>query len=1387
MPFPTTSSSLMESVMGGGPMPTMPSASVPGSSNTSPIKKKDRESTVPRDGTVRLFYSLKENPNAIISYSELLRQEQRRQRLATSKNHSTTTNPLRNPKVTSTHTQASGTSSTAMDVDPPEGEKAEGEEALGEGDSEAEDEDDDEDDEENENEDDAEAEDEDDDEDPDDEDDDDGPSTGPRSFLDTLAEKYVEENGNEGEDEDDEDEDDDGEPRVKKKSSRWDHEYYDIEDDFIDDSEAMAESIGMLRPKVDGFFVYRGPVETTNEDPGGSRSRRSTKKKPAAGASPLSTGKSIVSRIKSSNLTVAESANDSTSEMSEMEDKPRAVATTSATEGSTSTLTGGESKKKVAPSKTKVLVKEGGKDTDGKDSDKESKSGVMKKARTKPKVVPPTSALTSSTAAVPTVRVDSPALEDPNPDHDNDDSAPPPIPSRSSSPSKSKPAPKPSPPITEADSSTIPSTSEVSSSAVAPQKALPAAAPRPPAAKSTPTPSEGAKHKAPKVLEPLNPEVKLAYDVVVDLARSETWEVKTKFPPHIKPPLFECARLALSTRTSGYVLDDSFFVHLQAVLPYNKFTLKKLIYRNVLPQWIEDLEAQKAKYISMFTTRAGMVWKSSGLSAQVDAEGDTPMEEEGRTRKFPWTQDLRLLLWEVMEKFMEILAAKSELHSIDDTLPVPPSESKTRKDAYQMLLPAFPPKWMTSYEISRQYSQLKEKVQKQERKESESAATASASKTGLARVPASALRSNVSPGVETVTKQTITKPTTSPSVPVITGAPSTSLRNPDSTASSSATLEEGGPKDHTVLDPMSSANKKRKVAEAGSGPAGSNQNDPITIDETPNQKTSQGASETQTAYNGQGPPHTGSTAEYQHTALRKTESQVSAMYSSPYPSSDPLKKMKTGSPATTNKAANGAPTSPGVTPTGAYRRSPVMGHPNYSGQPVSPVMHPSSSPSMSARSSQHPSYQHSYSSSPQQSRQQHYSQPGPAHHRLPSSPEMSFSSGPKGGGASHAHSRGPPVGGQPTHEPSMRSGYTPYSSRPGYQGPIDELFSDAFPMKEHDGVIEIDCQMIQVKQGADVDVGANASAEEAGEEVEDGVETVNNVVHSFRLHSTSFDKKQYGMYLKGYMKAVKAKIQEAAAKDGKDADAIVKAFEVAYKKILANFKEYEFYVGESMDPDGAVMLLNYREDGVTPYFTVFKDGLNSIKLVDRWTMPQNDVPNLPRELISCIASLLEKSDLTRCVRVSRQWLQVFIPELWYAFDDGQTSSSGQTFGEELEDLNWLEPALKNYGHHIRHLTINSARTVEILASHPHICQDLICVAVPQMRRFKLPATYIRNSKQGWEAVPGARPQMHQKHHPRLNPDEADLDEMIKAVVIDPRFGDGAFQLSGKWLTDNDEA
>lgn len=44
--------------------------------------------------------------------------------------------------------------------------------------------------------------------------------------------------------------------------------------------------------------------------------------------------------------------------------------------------------------------------------------------------------------------------------------------------------------------------------------------------------------------------------------------------------------------------------------------------------------------------------------------------------------------------------------------------------------------------------------------------------------------------------------------------------------------------------------------------------------------------------------------------------------------------------------------------------------------------------------------------------------------------------------------------------------------------------------------------------------GANPSAEDADEALEDGASQVNNVVYSFRLQATSFDKKSYLLYLK---------------------------------------------------------------------------------------------------------------------------------------------------------------------------------------------------------------------------------------------------------------------------------
>ncbi|KAI0480584.1 translationally-controlled tumor protein [Xylariaceae sp. FL0804] len=159
----------------------------------------------------------------------------------------------------------------------------------------------------------------------------------------------------------------------------------------------------------------------------------------------------------------------------------------------------------------------------------------------------------------------------------------------------------------------------------------------------------------------------------------------------------------------------------------------------------------------------------------------------------------------------------------------------------------------------------------------------------------------------------------------------------------------------------------------------------------------------------------------------------------------------------------------------------------------------------------------------------------------------------------------------------------------------DELISDSFNLKEVDNIAyEADCAMIQI-DAVNVDTGANASAEEADEGTEDSAQKVNNIIHSFRLQPTQFDKNTYVTVTKDYLKKVAAHLK----KKNLPADEL-KAWQTGalglLNKVKKNFDDYEFYTGENMDVDGMVVLLNYREDGITPYVTLWKHGLDEMKV-----------------------------------------------------------------------------------------------------------------------------------------------------------------------------------------------
>lgn len=157
----------------------------------------------------------------------------------------------------------------------------------------------------------------------------------------------------------------------------------------------------------------------------------------------------------------------------------------------------------------------------------------------------------------------------------------------------------------------------------------------------------------------------------------------------------------------------------------------------------------------------------------------------------------------------------------------------------------------------------------------------------------------------------------------------------------------------------------------------------------------------------------------------------------------------------------------------------------------------------------------------------------------------------------------------------------------------DELLSDAYDLKLVDDVIyEADCAMVKVG-GDNIDIGANPSAEDGDDDVEDGSEIVNNVVHSFRLQPTGFDKKSFVTYIKAYMKAVKAKLSES---DPEAIPVFEKGAQAYVKKVIGSFKDWEFFTGESMDPDAMIIMLNYREDGTTPFVAIWKHGVKAEKI-----------------------------------------------------------------------------------------------------------------------------------------------------------------------------------------------
>jgi len=148
-----------------------------------------------------------------------------------------------------------------------------------------------------------------------------------------------------------------------------------------------------------------------------------------------------------------------------------------------------------------------------------------------------------------------------------------------------------------------------------------------------------------------------------------------------------------------------------------------------------------------------------------------------------------------------------------------------------------------------------------------------------------------------------------------------------------------------------------------------------------------------------------------------------------------------------------------------------------------------------------------------------------------------------------------------------------------------------------DSIIAIQSKLV-VDVVGDIDIGANASAEEADEALEDEAKKVINIVHAHKLQKFVVSKGEYKTIVRDYFQKLLKKLSEeqpAKVAAFKKNQAHIGKF--VQEVILPNFENCDFYMGESADPGTGCLLVpaRYVGDAPAPTFYYFVDGVIQTK------------------------------------------------------------------------------------------------------------------------------------------------------------------------------------------------
>ena len=154
-----------------------------------------------------------------------------------------------------------------------------------------------------------------------------------------------------------------------------------------------------------------------------------------------------------------------------------------------------------------------------------------------------------------------------------------------------------------------------------------------------------------------------------------------------------------------------------------------------------------------------------------------------------------------------------------------------------------------------------------------------------------------------------------------------------------------------------------------------------------------------------------------------------------------------------------------------------------------------------------------------------------------------------------------------------------------------EMCSDAFPaedVEEAPGLVKVQSRLM-TEGGEEINIGGNASAEEAAEQLDDSVKTVDAVEYTFKLQPLTMSKGTLKTWLKTYMQAIRKKKKDAGVPQ-EEIKAFMEKAPVMAKFLMGKIDEFEVFINEDFNDAGCVTFREWSEKGNIYYY--IKDGLD---------------------------------------------------------------------------------------------------------------------------------------------------------------------------------------------------